>query len=148
MARSWTFRIVDPAVIALLRSPLHRWLSHNTMLLEHRGRHSSRALLTPVSFHRSGGEIHAFAHERLQWWRNVHSTPSVRLLEGGVLLCAQAQVEREDKAQIGVRFATFLRAVTRDASVSGVRMDRRGEPNAADIAAAALTHVWARFDVD
>ena len=47
----------NPIMASLLRSPLHRWLSRNTMLISVRGRKTGRMLTTPVNYVRVGDEL-------------------------------------------------------------------------------------------
>ena len=137
--------VLNSAVRALLRSPLHRFMSGNTMLLSYRGRRSGKAYELPVSYVRDGSDIDAFGARDSLWWRNLLEGPEVTLLVGGEALRARAQVEAEDHAAIGERLGRFLTAVPRDAMPAGVRLRADGTPDPVMLAAAAARHVAVRF---
>lgn len=130
-------------VAGILRSPLHPLLSGNTLLLNYRGRRSGRALRTPVSYHERAGELHCFAGLDHLWWRNLEGAEAVSVVVRGRRFEARPRVTRDAPELLIPRLREFLRAVPRDAPHSGVRLDRDGEPVAADLAAAAprLVHV-------
>ena len=46
----WIYKVANPVVKALLRSPLHRIASGNVALLHFRGRKSGREFVTPLSY--------------------------------------------------------------------------------------------------
>ena len=77
------YRLLNPVVIALLRSPLHPILSGNTLVLEYEARRSGRRLRTPISYRQDDSGIHAFASVSSQWWRNLAARPAVRLTLAG-----------------------------------------------------------------
>ena len=135
------FRIVNPLVSAVLRSPFHRVLSGNTLLLEYRGRRSGRFFRTPVSYCELDGALHCFAGTGHRWWRNLAAGQPVTVVLRGRRLAATATVNTDDHARIADRLGEFLRAVPRDAPHSGVRLDERGEPHAGDLLEAAPGHV-------
>lgn len=140
------YRLINPVVAGVLRSPLHPLLSGNTLLLHYRGRRSGRAYHTPVSYHEHDGEINCFAGREHHWWRNLQQAESVSLRLRGHWLDAVPRVTADAPELLIPRLRDFLRAVPRDAAHSGVRLDRSGEPLAADLAAAApaLVHVALR----
>lgn len=144
---SLLYRVLNPTVRMILRSPLHGLMSHNTMLIHYRGRRSGRAFVLPVSYARDGGELIAFAGRDSKWWRNLEHGPVVDLLLAGRMQSARARVETQDSAAICADLSTFLTAVPRDAMPAGVKLEADGTPNAADVEAAAkvLTAVRLRL---
>ena len=65
----WMFRVLNPALRVLLRSPLHHLLSQHLILLSFRGRVSGRQYSVPVAaLHRD----HRLYFTCLAgWWRNL-----------------------------------------------------------------------------
>lgn len=139
------YRVINPLVVGVLRSPLHPLLSGNTVVVYYRGRRSGRALHTPVSYHQHNGELHCFAGRSHRWWCNLEGGPQVSVLLRGRRMEAVAEVIRDAPAVLLPRLRDFLRAVPRDAAHAGVRLEN-GEPASADLAAAApaLVHVVLR----
>jgi hypothetical protein len=135
------YRIVNPLVSGVLRSPFHGVLSGNTLLLEYRGRRSGRFFRTPVSYCEVGGALHCFAGTSHRWWRNLAGGEPVTVVLRGRRLIMTPTVNVDDRQRIAARLRDFLLAVPRDAPHSGVRLDERGQPDAADLIEAADRHV-------
>ena len=79
-------RIVNPVVMAILRSPAHRILSGRLVVLHLTGRRSGRRFALPVLFRRDGDTltVSVALPERKRWWRNVtEQTPVDVLIDGG-----------------------------------------------------------------
>lgn len=57
------YKVINPIVKGLLRSPLHGLMSKNTMLIEFKGRKSGRMFTTPVSYHIEGDRVHCFTSQ-------------------------------------------------------------------------------------
>ena len=132
---SLLYRVLNPMVRALLRSPLHSLISHNTMLIHYRGRRSGRSFVLPVSYAREGDELIAFAGRESKWWRNLKDGPVVELRVAGRTLRARASVETEARDDPG-RPHNLPDSCPRDAMPAGVKLEADGTPNQADVEAA------------
>ncbi|MGH3267438.1 MAG: nitroreductase/quinone reductase family protein [Trebonia sp.] len=132
---------VNVIVRALLRSPLHWAMSHNTMLLAVTGRTTGRVYQVPVSYTRDGHDLVCFTDSR--WWKNLR--------DGAPVTAAIRGRRRNGIAQavsgpaVAEHLACHLRIVPRDAKYHGVRLGPRHEPNAADLARAAHTTAMIRI---
>ena len=127
------YRVINPVVKKILRSPLHGVLSQNTLLLEFTGRKSGRKLSTPVSYHSTDGVAHCFTRKSFAWWKNLNSGGPVYATIKGTRHLVRPEVEAEDSAIKSQALCHFLRAVPRDAPHSGVSLDTNGDPNVDDI---------------
>ena len=66
------FKIVNPIIALVLRSPFHVLLSKRLMLVEFTGRTSRRRMHTPANYFRESDTIvRVFTETDRQWWRNV-----------------------------------------------------------------------------
>jgi hypothetical protein len=72
-------RLVNPAVAALLRSPLHGLLSGRVLLLTYTGRRSGRAHTLPVGYVRDGDAVTVYSGVH-GWWRNLRGGAPVSVL--------------------------------------------------------------------
>ncbi|MEM1433042.1 MAG: nitroreductase/quinone reductase family protein [Pseudomonadota bacterium] len=140
------YTVINPIVRGLLKSPCHRLLSGNTMLLRYRGRKSGRQYELPISYSRDSNRICGFASRDSKWWRNLESGADVGLRLAGRSITARARVETADLAEIGTGLDRFLRAVPRDAGPAGVRLRADGTPEPADVAAASAKLVAVYFE--
>ncbi len=59
-------RLINPMMIALMRSPLHAAVSKDILALTFTGRRSGRRFTTPVSYLRQGQVVHCFTRPDLQ----------------------------------------------------------------------------------
>ncbi len=140
------YRVINPPITWLLKSPLHGVMSSNTLIVEFKGRRSNRIMSTPVSYHRSGHLLHSFTSRQGIWWRNLESGEVARLLVQGQWHIAQPQVIL-GVADIEVALDQFLRAVPRDASHSNVRLEKDGSPRPVDVQRASGELVLLKFKV-
>jgi hypothetical protein len=82
LAPLWIFKVMNPIMKGLLRSPLHRLLSGMLMLVTYKGRKTGRQYTIPIGYFVWGqGELMSFSSAR--WWTNLRSSPPVTLLLKG-----------------------------------------------------------------
>lgn len=141
---SLLYKIINPPVKALLKSPLHGVMSSNTLLLEFTGRKSGRALSTPISYHIKDNAAHCFTSKSFGWWRNLANGQSVTLTVGGKKFHSQPEIEFQDESLMAAALTEFLEAVPRDAAPSGVTMVE-GAPNQQDIEKAVPGMAYLKF---
>ena len=75
------YRIVNPTLRALLRSPLARFAPDGLALITFTGRRTGRTYTTPVGTHRDGQDRVVFTDS--PWYRNLEGGRSARLRVGG-----------------------------------------------------------------
>ena len=139
------YRVINPVVKKILRSPLHGVLSQNTLLLEFTGRKSGRKLSTPVSYHSTDGVAHCFTRKSFVWWKNLNSGEPVYVTIKGKRHLVNPEVEAENSEIKGHALRHFLRAVPRDAPHSGVSLDTNGDPSVDDIQRVVSDMVYVRL---
>lgn len=130
------YKLINPIVKSILRSPLHGLMSRNTILLEFTGRKSGKTYTTPVSYHEVNGSLRCFTERENRWWRNLEQGEHVRLTLRGRDCVGSPRVRADDSPELGAALRDFLIATPRDASHAGVAFGPDGEPNASDIDAA------------
>jgi len=80
------FKVANPFVRAILRSPLHRMLSGSLLLVTYTGRKSGRTYTIPVMYAEAGNDLLVYVGRSSEkvWWRNLKDVASVRVRsEGG-----------------------------------------------------------------
>jgi deazaflavin-dependent oxidoreductase (nitroreductase family) len=137
----------NPFMTWLLRSPLHGFISSNTMLVTYTGRKSGKTYTTPVNYLRmkdSRGEylLTTSTRERT-WWRNLRGGAAVTLRLQGKDLPAQAEV-LEDEGAVIDELGAFFEKAPKMAKYFGVRLEANGKPDRDDLARAAVTRVVVR----
>jgi hypothetical protein len=143
LAPLWIFKIANPVVSALLRSPLHGLMSKMLMLLSYKGRKSGKVLSHPIGYFKwDDNEVMAFTSAR--WWVNLLDGKPVALLIRGQQHQAIPTPIHEREAVIDTleEFVKRLGAKTAQQLPIGLPRDR--EPARADLEAVpagiALVH--------
>jgi hypothetical protein len=86
-------RVVNPVIRTLLRSPVHRPLSKQLMLLSVRGRRSGRTITVPVGRHASNGMLLVSVSGR--WRHNLIGGAPVQVTLDGRERAGYAEVEMD-----------------------------------------------------
>jgi hypothetical protein len=94
--------VVNPVVVALLRSPAHRLISRHVAVIEVTGRRSGRRLRVPVDYARADGHLAVASRPSRRWWRNLRGGAPVRVLLRGRWIDGVADVAA-DGDRIAVR---------------------------------------------
>jgi deazaflavin-dependent oxidoreductase (nitroreductase family) len=91
-------RLRDGFVAALLRSPVHRFLSGSLLLITVTGRRSGKQRTLPVMYAEDeGGLIIFVGHAQTKaWWRNLSAGAAVRVRMRDLEYEAQGDVVRHD----------------------------------------------------
>ena len=141
-----TFRIMNPLMIALLRSPVHGMLSRTIMVITFNGRSSGKVYSTPVTYFRTGDQVYCFTHAK--WWRNMVDGAQVELLIRGRKMTGQAVAVLEDEERKTAILSQLLAASKMDAKFYTVTFDADGNPNEDEVAAAAEQAVMVEINVE
>ena len=64
------YRVLNPVMKTVLRSPLHRMASKTIALLRFRGRASGREFVTPLSYVRDDQTVWFLSNHSTNWWKN------------------------------------------------------------------------------
>lgn len=95
----WAYSILNPAMMALLRSPLHGAVSKSLMILIYQGRKSGKRYMIPVGYLAEGNRLYVFSHSA--WAKNFVGGAPVALRLRGKLVHGTARVT-EDPAVISL----------------------------------------------
>ena len=94
-------------VQGLLQSPLHWFMSGNTLLLTYTGRKSGKHYQLPISYGREGDRIYLITHRRKAWWRNLVGGALVILLVQKKTASGVATVSEVDRDTL-LRYIKFV----------------------------------------
>lgn len=140
------FRIMNPVMSTILRSPFHGMLSRNIMVITFKGRVSGRVYSTPVSYFQNGEHVYCFTHAK--WWRNLADGGPVELVIRGQKISGQAVAVADDHARKASILEQLLAASKMDAKFYAVTYDADGKPNRDEVAAAAEQAVMVEINVE
>jgi hypothetical protein len=141
------YSVINPVVKFILRSPFHRLLSRNTVLLEFKGRKSRKTYSTPVSYRATNGTLHCFTEKDNRWWRNLEGGDDVQVTLRGRKMTGKPSVLVDGSAQVQTALHDLLVASPRDAAHAGVAFDADGRPIASDVSRASKGWVFISIDL-
>lgn len=124
---NWVFK-------RLLRSPLHRFVSQNTMLLAFAGRKTGNHYVAVVRYIRRDDLVICYTDSK--WWINLRGGAPVQMLIAGRKVRGIA-TPVEDRATVAASLWEFLQTTPGDAKYYGVRRSADGRPCGDDIRRAA-----------
>lgn len=125
------FRVVNPVMAAILRSPLHWLVSDSLVLLTFTGRRSGREYTTPVGYRRLDDQLVVFAHS--DWWRNLRGGASVTLRLRGEVREARAVPVTDPETVARYLSRLIDKHGVEAATRIGLSIEGDGVPAAADI---------------
>jgi deazaflavin-dependent oxidoreductase (nitroreductase family) len=136
----------NPLMKWLLASPLHFFVSGNTMLITYKGRKSGKTFTTPINYLRNGDcLITTSLHQRV-WWRNLRGGDSVELLIKRKALTAVPRVLEEQAAVEGA-LGAYFRLAPKVARYYKLTLDEEGDAPTEDLANLAKDMVVIEFQV-
>jgi hypothetical protein len=149
----WIYKILNPFVKALLRSPLHGIASKNVALLHFRGHKSGREFVTPLSYVRENvrenGTVCLLSAHGTRWWMNLREegTPvSIEIARETVT--GKASLWEGDSEALRERVRRYLTALPRDAKVYGIKLDETNRPVKESLAEVAPELVFVEVQLD
>lgn len=89
----WAYKVVNPAMMTVLRSPFHRPLSNNLMILIFTGHKSGKRYMIPVGYLQEGEKLFIFSHSN--WAKNFIGGAPVALRLRGKLRRGTARVTED-----------------------------------------------------
>jgi hypothetical protein len=101
------YRVINPLMKALLRSPWHGWLSHAMLLLSFYGRKSGKRYTIPLAYVQHNDRIFVLTHS--PWWKNLRGGAPVLMRLQGRSVGGTANIVT-DFAQIGEVMQAFVKA--------------------------------------
>ncbi len=129
------FRLLNPVMKGVLKSPLHAMISERIMVITFTGRRTGRVYSTPVSYYQDNGTVYSFTHAG--WWKNLVGGARVQLQIRGQEYHGTATPISEDRERKIAGLGMLLKAVPGDARFYNVAMEPQGIPDQNDLARAA-----------
>lgn len=92
------FKVINPLMTALLRSPLHGLVSDSLLLITFTGRRSGREYTTPVGYDEVDGTLYVTSQTDRVWWKNLRGGADVTVRIRGEEHRGHAAVIEDDGA--------------------------------------------------
>ena len=136
----------NPMMVWLLKSPLHGFISKNTILTTVTGRKSGKQISTPTNYLRDGNTLWVISWRGRTWWKNLLGGANVQVLLAGKSVEGRGQVIEEEKAVAQSLFEYYKKA-PQVAKYVQIGLDAAGLPISADCERAAQKLVVVRIDL-
>ena len=124
-------KFANDLVTFLLRSPLHRLISNQLLLLTYTGRKSGKRVTVPLGYVRKENTIVLLTDHA--WYKNLLANPQVSLHLQGKTYAGSAEVIADDKAVVEQEMIYFVKRSPGGARAYGVKMLPSGEPDLATV---------------
>ncbi len=131
------FKIINPTLGLLLRSPAHFLMSGSVLLITFTGVRSGRSYSTPLRYVRDGKTIRCFTSKETRWWRNLRKEARVWLTLQGVGVPYRASVIVDEPDRIRQLLIDYLRQHPGDAAYHDVAVSKDGDLSEGDLDRAA-----------
>jgi len=145
-AQNILMKIGNGTMRFLLRSPIHKLVSGNTMLVTIKGRKSGKAYTTPVNYVQDQNVIYVTSQKERTWWRNLRGGAEADLQLRGQNIRVTGEVV-EDEPGVVTQLAAYLTKVPQYARFYGVSLNEEGKVNLEDIAKSAKNRVCILFKI-
>ena len=143
------YKIANPFIKALLRSPLHGQMSGSIAILHFRGRQSGREFETPLSYVREDGTVFLLSAQTTVWWKNLREEGTPVTLEiAGESLNGQTKLWEGDSEALRARVRRYISALPRDAKFYAIDLDANQEPVEESLAKVAPDLVFVEVTLD
>ena len=138
------FRLVNPLMVALSKTPMHWFFSHQILVLNFNGRRSGKPYAIPVSYMRGdkahGRQLLCMTDAAGLWWRNLLEPSAITVTCRGEQKQACVHVIEDDLQAITAALEGFCRNSFASAFFAGVSRSG-GEPDRHQLTEAAKRHV-------
>jgi hypothetical protein len=142
------FRLLNPITKAITRSPLHRLVSDNIVVLIFPGIKSGRIYSIPVSYlETSDKEMVCLTDRPYIWWRNLINNNNIQILLKGKLLNAEVEIEFENDGLIAEKLTAMCLHSKIDAYFANVGF-KNDIPIEEDIIAAASNMTLIKLSIN
>jgi deazaflavin-dependent oxidoreductase (nitroreductase family) len=128
----------------LLRSPFHKLVSGNMMLVTVKGHKSGKAYTTPVNYIQDHQMVYVTSQKERTWWKNLRGGAEAVLRLRGQNLKAAGEVV-EDEPGVTAQMATYLVKAPQYARHFGIALDAENKISLEDTTKAAINRVFIIF---
>jgi hypothetical protein len=141
------WRLINPFVALLARSPLHFLISHQLLVVSFKGIKSGKSYLIPVSYHKHDNNYTAVTLRSNVWWKNLKKGSTTQIWLKGKLVQADIQLEFVDNDLVADTLTDLVTNNSIDAFSAKIKLNKDGSPNQEDLTKAASLHTVLKFTV-
>jgi ABC-type molybdate transport system ATPase subunit len=139
------WRLINPFVVFILRSPLHFLASKNLIFITFQGRKSQKTYNIPVSYHREGNDLIALTLKQNLWWKNLKSIKRTQITLLGNKEDVSLTIVDQDTKFIKEKMRELIIEKPIDAYFAKVKLDNNRLPLEEDLEEASQKHIVLKF---
>ena len=141
------WRIVNPLVVLIARSPIHLLVSTQILVTQFNGRKSGNPYRVPVSFHKDENTYTCVTLRSNLWWKNLIALERTDIWLNGRLVNVQLELEYEDDEVVKSNLRHLVSGNAIDAFFAKVKLNKDGSPDEKSLEDAAKIHTVLKFRV-
>ena len=141
------WRIVNPLVVLIARSPIHLLVSTQILVTQFKGRKSGNQYRVPVSFHKDENTYTCVTLRSNLWWKNLIALERTDIWLNGRLVNVQLELEYEDDEVVKSNLRHLVSGNAIDAFFAKVKLNKDGSPDEKSLEDAAKLHAVLKFRV-
>jgi len=139
------WRLINPLVVFILRSPLHFLASKNLIFITFQGRKSKKTFNIPVSYHREGNDLIALTLKQNLWWKNLRMLNRTQITLLGKKEDVGITIVVQDTQFIKEKMRELIIEKPIDAYFAKVKLDNNKLPVEEDLVEASQKHIVLKF---
>ena len=140
------FRLLNPIMMVVLKSPLHSIVSNQIMIITFTGRKSGKEYSIPISYYQEERTVCCFTHAG--WWVNIGEGSVILLRIQGNEYQGIAKAFPEDTDLQAEYLRKMLKALPSNAFAYNVSLDENGDPDEEQVRQAVMTTVMIKTEIN
>ena len=139
------WRIVNPLVVMIARSPIHLLVSTQILVTQFNGRKSGKQYRVPVSFHKNKNTYTCVTLRSNLWWKNLIDLERADVWLKGRLVNVGVELEYQDDELVKSNLRHLVSGNAIDAFFAKVKLNKDGSPDENSLDDAAKLHAVLKF---
>ena len=139
------WRIINPLVVLIARSPIHLLVSTQILVTQFNGRKSGKQYRVPVSFHKNENTYTCVTLRSNLWWKNLIDLEEQTFGLRGDLVNVDVELEYQDDELVKGNLRHLVSGNAIDAFFAKVKLNKDGSPDEKSLDDAAKLHAVLKF---
>jgi hypothetical protein len=139
------WRIINPLVVLIARSPIHILVSTQILVTQFNGRKSGTQYRVPVSFHQNKKTYTCVTLRSNLWWKNLIGLETTDVWLKGRLVNVNLDLEFQDDELVKSNLRHLVSGNIIDAFFAKVKLNKDGSPDEKSLDDAAKLHAVLKF---